>query len=124
MWNTNTLWFEITIVSIFFLLGNIFLGHFEERSPKWRKVVKYLLTLAIIISISVFFGRTTALIILGLTLIPVLYVHGLLLPKKGINGWTGEPKAKYYDFRGWDKNIFGDPGTKPEEKNNAKNAGT
>jgi hypothetical protein len=28
--------------------------------------------------------------------------------KKGINGWTGEPKSKYYDFRGWDKNIFSD----------------
>ncbi len=106
MWNTNTLWFEITIVSILFLLGNIFLGHFEERSPRWRKLLKFLITLPIILSISIFFGRTTALILLGLTIIPILYVHGVLLPRKGINGWTGEPKSKYYDFRGWDKNIF------------------
>jgi len=36
-------------------------------------------------------------------------VHGYILPrKKGINGWTGEPKSKYYEFRGWDKNIFKD----------------
>jgi len=42
-------------------------------------------------------------------LIPLLYVHGYFLPrKKGINGWTGEPKSKYYDFRHWDKNIFKD----------------
>jgi len=107
MWNTNTLWFEVAIVSIFFLLGHISLGHFEERSPKWRKLLKYLVTLAIIISISIFFGRTVALVILGLSLIPVFYVHGVLLPKKGINGWTAEPKAKYYEFRGWSKNIFG-----------------
>lgn len=111
MWNTNTLWFEITIVTIFFLLGHIYLGHFEERSPKGRKLVKYLVTLGIIISISIFFGRTVALVILGLALIPVFYVHGVLLPKKGINGWTGEPKGKYYEFRGWSKNIFGNDKT-------------
>lgn len=106
MWSTNTLWFEISIVTVFFLLGNIFLGHFEERSARWRKLLKYIITLFVIILISLYFGRTIALTILGLSLIPVLYVHGVLLPKKGINGWTGEPKAKYYDFRGWNKNIF------------------
>jgi len=107
MWNTDSLWFEITIVTFFFLVGNIFMGHFEERSPKWRKLVKYFITLAIILSLSVFFGRAVALIVLGATLIPLVYVHGIVLPKKGINGWTGEPKSRYYDFRGWDKNIFG-----------------
>jgi hypothetical protein len=24
------------------------------------------------------------------------------LPKQGVNGWTGEPKEKYYQLRGWD----------------------
>jgi hypothetical protein len=111
MWNTNSIWFEIAIVTIFILLGHIFLGHFEERSPKWRKVAKWLATVIIIVSLSVFFGRTIALVIFGLALIPIVYVHGILLPRKGINGWTGEPKSKYYEFRGWSKNIFG------EEKN-------
>jgi hypothetical protein len=106
MWNINTLWFEVSVVTIFFLLGHIYLGHFEERSPKWRKLVKYLVTLAVMISLSVFFGRTVALTVLGLSIIPIVYIHGVVLPKKGINGWTGEPKSKYYDFRGWDKNIF------------------
>jgi hypothetical protein len=105
-WNTNTLWVEIAVVSIFFLLGNIFLGHFEERSPKWRKVAKYILTTAIVVTISALVGRIYAFSLLGLALIPVGYVHGILLPKKGINGWTGEPKAKYYEFRGWSKDIF------------------
>jgi hypothetical protein len=107
MWSTNTLWFEVTIVTIFFLLGNIYFGHFEERSPKWRKVAKYIVSLGVILLISVYFGRTVALVTLGLSVIPIIYVHGVLLPRKGINGWTGEPKSKYYDFRGWDKNIFG-----------------
>jgi len=114
MWNTNTIWFEITIVTVFYLLGNIFLGHFEERSPKWRKLVKYLLTLAVIICLSIFFGRAVALSVLGVTLIPVIYIHAILLPKKGINGWTGEPKSKYYQFRGWSTDIFDKEEPKPK----------
>jgi hypothetical protein len=108
MWNTNSLWLEVSIVSVFFLVGNIYFGHFEERSPKWRKVLKYFITLAIIVSVSFFFGRAFAFGLLALSTVPILYVHGIVLPKKGINGWTGEPKSKYYDFRGWDKNIFAD----------------
>jgi hypothetical protein len=108
MWQTNTLWFEISIVTFFFLLGNIFLGHFEERSPHLKKLIKYLITLAIIIVASVYLGRRIALLILGITLLPIAYIHGIVLPRKGINGWTGAPKSKYYDFRGWDKNIFND----------------
>jgi hypothetical protein len=108
MWDTTSLWFEVSAVTFFFLLGHIFMGHFEERSPKWRKLAKYLATLAIIIGISVFFGRAVAFIVLGVALLPVIYIHGVILPRKGINGWTGEPKGKYYEFRGWDKNIFGE----------------
>lgn len=108
MWSTNTLWFEVAVVTVFILMGHIFLGHFEERSPKLRKVLKYLATLGIVILLSVFFGRTVSLTVLAIALIPVFYVHGILLPKKGINGWTGEPKSKYYEFRGWSKDIFND----------------
>ena len=108
MWNTETIWFEVSVVTLFYLIGNIVFGHFEERSPKWRKFAKYIVTLAIIILLSVYFGRTVAMVTLGLSVLPVIYVHGVLLPRKGINGLTGEPKGRYYDFRGWDKNIFGD----------------
>lgn len=109
MWSTDSLWFEIALVSAVYALGNITFGHFEERTPKARRVAKYLLTLVLICVLSVFLGRTVALIVLGAFLLPVMYVHGYYLPKKkGINGWTGEPKSRYYDFRGWDKNLFND----------------
>ncbi len=100
MWNTSSLWFEIALVSILLLLGHIFLGHFEERSSPWRKLGKSIATVIIVLLISVYFGRAIALSVPGVSLIPVLYIHGIRLPKKGINGWTGEPKAKYYEFRG------------------------
>ncbi len=107
MWSTESLWFEIAIVSIIFAIGNMVMGHFEEQTPKIRRVGKYLLMLSMICGISVVFGRAAAMTTLGLLLLPVLYVHGYYLPKrKGINGWTGEPKSKYYEFRGWNKDIF------------------
>jgi hypothetical protein len=28
-------------------------------------------------------------------------IHMWWLPKHGINGWTGEPKEKYHELRGW-----------------------
>lgn len=106
MWNTDSLWVEISVVSIYFLLGNIYFGHFEERSPKWQKLAKYIVTLVIVCSLSVFCDRTVAFTVLGLTLLPIIHIHGTVLPRKGINGWTGEPKGKYYEFRGWSKDIF------------------
>jgi hypothetical protein len=107
MWTTESLWFEIAIVSMIYAFGNILMGQFEERTPKFRRVGKYILMLIIICAISVFFGRTVSMLFLALFIIPLIYVHGYYLPrKKGINGWTGEPKSKYYDFRKWNKNIF------------------
>ena len=107
MWVTDSFWFEVAIVSIIYAIGNIVFGHFVEQTPKWRRVSKYILTLIIIITLSYYFGRTAAMIVLSIFMLPLLYVHGYYLPKKkGINGLTGEPKSKYYDFRKWDKNIF------------------
>jgi len=107
MWSTETLWFEVAIVSIIYALGNMLMGHFEEQTPKIRRVAKYVLTLVFVCGISIFAGRTVAMIFLALFIIPLIYIHGYFLPKKkGINGWTGEPKSKYYEFRKWDKDIF------------------
>ena len=107
MWSTESLWFEIAIVSIIYAIGNMLFGHFKERTPKVRRVGKYVLTLILICVLSIYFGRTVAMAVLGSFLLPILYVHGYYLPKKkGINGWTGELKSKYYEFRGWNKDLF------------------
>lgn len=107
MWETDSLWFEISIISIVYALGNILMGHFEERTPKLRRAAKYILTMVILCLLSFYFGRMVAMIFLSCFIIPLFYVHAYYLPKKkGINGWTGEPKSKYYEFRKWDKNIF------------------
>ncbi len=107
MFTTESLWFEIAIVSIIYALGNILMGHFEERTSKVRRVSKYIITLIVVCCLSVYLGRNVSLIFLSTFIIPLLYIHGYYLPKKkGINGWTGEPKSKYYEFRKWSKDIF------------------
>lgn len=107
MWTTESLWFEVGVVSIIYAAGNILFGHFEEQTPKWRRLGKYVLTLIVVVCLSVFAGRSWAMGFLACFLIPFLYIHGYYLPiRKGINGWTGEPKRKYYVFRGWDTDIF------------------
>jgi hypothetical protein len=106
MWNTNTLWFEVAIVSTAVALGYILLGHFEERTPRIKKLTKFFIALIFVLVVSCYFGRIIALCLFLLTLIPVLYIHLYWLPKRGINGLTGEPKEKYYELRKWDKDIF------------------
>ena len=94
-------WFELAIVCGFTCFGQIFFAHFEEHTPKWRKVLKLALMIALTAWISLQFGRTVYFAILGLMVMAVVVIHGWWLPSKGINGWTGEPKERYYALRGW-----------------------
>ncbi|MBI2048501.1 MAG: hypothetical protein HYT30_01070 [Parcubacteria group bacterium] len=99
----DTLWFEVAVVTSMFAVGHIFFGHFEEQTPKWRKVLKLAMFVILVVGISAYFGRAYAFGFLGVMSLAVLYIHGIWLPSKGINGWTGEPKDKYYELRGWKK---------------------
>lgn len=101
MWQTNTPWFDIAIVGFIYSIGNIVMGHFEEQTPKWRRVLKYLFTIILVLLINHYLGRTYSYGLIGLILLFAIYIHAVVLPKKGINGWTGEPKEKYYALRGW-----------------------
>jgi hypothetical protein len=96
-----SVWFEVAVVSTIFAVGNILFGHFEEGTPKWRRLLKMVLMLGLSVAISAFLGRVWFWAFLGGLLLPVLYIHAWWLPSKGINGWTGEPRDKYYALRGW-----------------------
>ena len=99
----DNVWFDIALLSALFAIGNIVMGHFEERTPKWRRVLKLFVAIAILCVLWYFGGRIAVWSFFGLLLLFVFYIHIVLLPKHGIHGWTGEPKDKYYEFRGWEK---------------------
>jgi hypothetical protein len=95
------MWYEIAIVANIFAVGNILFGHFEEGTPKWRRLCKMLLVMGISVAISACFGRIWFWTFLGCMILPAVYIHAWWLPSRGINGWTGEPKDRYYELRGW-----------------------
>ena len=56
------------------------------------------LGLTIFVTVSATIGRPWAFGLLALPLAAALVIYVWWLPKHGINGWTGEPKEKYYDL--------------------------
>ena len=94
-------WIDVAVVSGMFAVGNILFGHFEERTPKWRRILKLFVITGLVALISSTAGRIWSAALFGVMLVVVAIIHGWWLPKHGINPWTGEPRDKYYALRGW-----------------------
>jgi len=93
---------EVAVVATIFAVGNILFGHWEAETPKWRRLLKFVIVLALTILIRTTFGRLWAFLFVGTLALGAVIVHGFWLPRRyGINGWTGEPEEKYYALRGW-----------------------
>jgi hypothetical protein len=103
MWETDVLWFETTVVLGIFAVGSILFGHFEEHKPKWRRLLKVVIVLVVVLTLSATVGRAAALGLLAIPMLAGLVVHAWWLPRHGINGWTGEPKDRYYELIGHKK---------------------
>jgi hypothetical protein len=97
----NNYWFEIAIVSTLFGVGNILFSHFEEGTPKWRRIGKLGVFWIVSVAISHFLGRIWFFVFLAACLVAVLIIHFWYLPKLGIHPLTAEPKRRYYELRKW-----------------------
>ncbi len=89
------------MLTTIFAIGNILFGHFEEGTPKWKRILKIFLFVGLTILLTETVGRLWFYVMLMVMSLIGLIIHTWWLPKQGINGWTGEPKEKYYKFRGW-----------------------
>jgi len=103
-WGSVTWPLLVTVAVVF--------GHFEAGTPKWRRIAKMLLVMALGASVSARYGRIWFWTMFVVMALPVIVIHVWWLPRKGINGWTGEPKEKYYALRGWKLPIGGAAGRK------------
>ena len=102
MWRTDTSWFDVALATSLLLIGHLCFGRFEEHKPRWRRVTKVVLGVTLIVGTSVFAGRSWTFVLLGVVLIAVVVVHAWWLPRNGVNGWTAEPRARYYELIGFD----------------------
>jgi hypothetical protein len=100
MWSTQTAWFDIVVVMSIFAVGNILFGHFEEHRPKARRLLKVGLVLGLAVIMAHVGLRWVTYALLGVLGLAAAYIHGWWLPSHGINGWSGEPKEKYYELLG------------------------
>jgi hypothetical protein len=102
MWSTESLWFDAAVVLGLFAVGNILFGHFEEHKPKAKRLAKVALFLGLTLALSAGVGRAWAMGLLALALLGATYIHLVWLPRNGVDGWTGEPRQRYYELIGHD----------------------
>jgi hypothetical protein len=100
MWRTDTYWFDVAITMTMFMLGHLCFGRFVEHRPRGRRLLKSLLGVAILVGISAWAGRMWMYALLGAIAAGVFIVHGWWLPRNGVNGWTAEPRDRYFALIG------------------------
>ena len=81
--------------------GTTVFGRFEERSPAWRGVAKWVFYFGVTALLSRGPGRPWSFVwIFGLPGVGLAF-HFWWCRKHGIDPLTAEPKEKYYELRGW-----------------------
>ena len=94
-------WIDVAVMAGVFAVGNILFGHFEEHTPKWRRVLKLFIVTGLVALISSTVGRAWSAALVAAMISAAMVIHLWWLPKHGIHPFTGEPKEKYYALRGW-----------------------
>jgi hypothetical protein len=92
-------WVDLAVFLFLLLIGHIVFGQFEDYKPKWRRILKVVLSVVLFIAIRLTVGRLWGWLIFVVPVaIGLPIVHGWWLPKHGINGWTAEPRDKYLEL--------------------------
>ena len=94
-------WFELAVLLGLFAVGHVFFGPFEAGTSKRRRLMKMVVVCGGGVLLSATAGRLWFFAVLAAGFVFVAVVHAWWLPRKGINGWTAEPREKYYRLRGW-----------------------
>ena len=100
MWSTHTIWFDVALIATIFAFGGPLFGHFEAHKPRWRRALKVGLLLVLLPGLSALAGRAWMYRVLGALSVAVVVIHAWWLPRNGVNGWTAEPRERYYELLG------------------------
>ncbi|MFQ5695946.1 MAG: hypothetical protein ACE5HB_08150 [Terriglobia bacterium] len=95
------MWFELFLAALIMAAGSITFGHFEEKTPVWRRLLKLALVVGMTGLLASAAGRFWALLfLLGMAGIGLTF-HLWWCRKHGIHPLRAEPRAKYHALRGW-----------------------
>ena len=65
----------------------------------WRRILKVIVALAVTAVVSL--GVIGIIAWFAIVILPIVYIYAIWLPRRGVNGWTAEPRDKYHALRGW-----------------------
>jgi hypothetical protein len=92
---------EWVVSAVLAVAGITVFGHFEERTPKWRRLSKWAFYFGVTALLSRGPGRPWTFVwILGLPGVGLAF-HLWWCRKHGIDPLTAEPRERYYELRGW-----------------------
>jgi hypothetical protein len=96
----TTCWFDVAVATSLFMTGHLCFGRFVEHQSRGRRAMKSLLGVSLLVVTSAWFGRGWMFAECGAIVAGVAVVHGWWLPRRGVNGWTAEPRARYNALMG------------------------
>ena len=96
-------WIDVAAAASIFAVGNIVFGHFEQGTPKWRRLLKFAMVTGLTGLVASVGGHAWAAIFVGTLAGIGLTAHFVILRRHGIDPWTAEPREKYYALRGWSR---------------------
>jgi hypothetical protein len=94
MWATDSRWLDVAVFSTLWAGLVIVFGRFEQHKPAWRRLLKFAVLLALLLGLIASAGRAWAYGVLALFFAAGGALHFAVLSRRGINGWTGEPREK------------------------------
>lgn len=102
VWSTDTYWFDVATATTLLMLGHLYFGRFSEHQPRWRRLLKSVAGIVLIVGTAALFGRVWSWVLIAAIGIALVVVHGWWLPRHGVSGWTAEPRERYYELLGLD----------------------
>jgi hypothetical protein len=88
-------------MALLLAVGNVVFWRFDPRQPLWCRILKVVVTLASTAAVFRYLGTVGVIVWFAIVILPIVYIHGIWLARHGVNGWTAEPREKYYVLRGW-----------------------
>ena len=95
------MYFELFLAATLMTIGGVIFGHFEEKTPVWRRLTKVAIFLGVTALLSSTVGRPWSLVwIFGALAVGTTF-HVWCTKKHVICVLSPQPRDKYYQLRGW-----------------------